>query len=57
MIFRKRKKKLQDLETIDEDVFRRYYWLLVQAAEFDRKVRLTSIRLSRKYEKHQPWIV
>jgi len=57
--FRRQKSKvnLHDLENVNAELQLRYFWLLVQSMEFDRKVRLTSIRLSKKYEKHQPWIV
>jgi len=54
---RKVKRKPLDSEELPDQLWLRYYWLLIQSMEHDRKVRLMSIRLSRKYNKEQPWII
>ena len=54
---RKVKRGSLDSEELPDQLWLRYYWLLIQSMEHDRKVRLMSIRLSRKYNKEQPWII
>jgi len=54
---RKVKRELLDLEKFDEEMLLHYHWLLIKELEFNQKVRRKAIRLSRKYSKHQPWVI
>jgi len=54
---KKAKREPLDLVKLDEEILVRYHLLLVQQMEHDRKVRRKAIRLSKKYSKHQPWVI
>ena len=53
----KRELSSKELQKIFDQLCVRHMQLVVKSLEFEQKIRLQSIRLSRKYSKEQPWIV